>query len=188
MVSACPPISNFSSPLSEPLGTVLSVPITVDITVTFLFHSFLSFLARSKYLSLFSLSWIFTLWSTGTTKSTIQRVLFFLLIITISGLLAEIRWECLYFKIPGNFMRFILQNGFWFVRVPFGSMVRFQFLAQFPVNTFPIIIIIIIIIYSLRVFHISVSWWSFTEIWMTATLLKSPGLFSVFWPISIMYK
>ena len=44
----------------------------------------------------------------------------------------------------------------------------------------------IIIIYSFRVFNISVSWWSFTEVWVTASLLKSPGLFSVFWPFSIM--
>ena len=49
-----------------------------------------------------------------------------------------------------------------------------------------IIIIIIIIIYFMRAFHISVSWWSFTRVWVTASLLKSPGLFSVFWPISIM--
>ena len=35
--------------------------------------------------------------------------------------------------------------------------------------------------YSLRVFHIRISWWSFTGVWMTASLLKSPALFSVFW-------
>ena len=35
----------------------------------------------------------------------------------------------------------------------------------------------IISIYSLTVFHISFSWWSFTEDWVTASLLKSPGLF-----------
>ena len=46
--------------------------------------------------------------------------------------------------------------------------------------------IIIIIIYSFRVFHISVSWWFFTEVGETASLLKSPGLFLVFWPFSIM--
>ena len=40
----------------------------------------------------------------------------------------------------------------------------------------------IIIIYSFRVFHISVSWWFFTGVWVTASLLKSPGLLSVFWP------
>ena len=38
-----------------------------------------------------------------------------------------------------------------------------------------IIIIIIIInnIYSFRVFHISVSWWSFTGVWVTASLQDS---------------
>ena len=40
--------------------------------------------------------------------------------------------------------------------------------------------------YSFKVFHISVSWWLFTGVWVTASLLKSPGLFSVFWPSSIM--
>ena len=49
-----------------------------------------------------------------------------------------------------------------------------------------IIIIINIIIYSFRVFHISVSWWFFTGVWVTASFLKSPGLFSVFWPFSVM--
>ena len=49
-----------------------------------------------------------------------------------------------------------------------------------------LVIIIIIIIYSLRVFHISVSWWSFTGVWVTARLLKSSGLVSVFWLFSIM--
>ena len=38
----------------------------------------------------------------------------------------------------------------------------------------------------IRVFHISISWWSFTGDWVTASLLKSPGLFSVFWPSSMM--
>ena len=38
----------------------------------------------------------------------------------------------------------------------------------------------------IRVFHISVSWRSFTGYWVTASLLESPGFFSVFWPFSIM--
>ena len=38
----------------------------------------------------------------------------------------------------------------------------------------------------IRVFHISVNWWSFTVDWVTASLLESPGLFSVFWLFSIM--
>ena len=36
---------------------VPSAPLTVGITVTFLFHSFFSSLARSKYLSLFTVLW-----------------------------------------------------------------------------------------------------------------------------------
>ena len=49
-----------------------------------------------------------------------------------------------------------------------------------------IIIITIIIIYSFTVFHISVGWWSSTGVWVTASLLKFPRLFSEFWPFSIM--
>ena len=60
-----------------------------------------------------------------------------------------------YIKILMNFVRFLFLDGFW--------------------------VIIIIIIIFIRVFHISVSWWSFTGIWVTANLLKSPGLFPVFW-------
>ena len=45
---------------------------------------------------------------------------------------------------------------------------------------------IIIIIYYFRVFHISVSWWFFTGVWVTASLLKSPGLVSGSWPFSAM--
>ena len=43
-----------------------------------------------------------------------------------------------------------------------------------------------LLFYYLRVFHISYHWWFFTRVWMTASLLKFPGFFSVFWPISIM--
>ena len=38
--------------------------------------------------------------------------------------------------------------------------------------------------YSLRVFHISVNWLPFIGVWMIASILKCPGLFSVFWSIS----
>ena len=31
----------------------------------------------------------------------------------------------------------------------------------------------------IRIFHISISRWSFTGVWVTASLLKSPGLFSI---------
>ena len=38
----------------------------------------------------------------------------------------------------------------------------------------------------IRFFFISVSCWFFTGVWVTANLLKSPGLFSVFFLFSIM--
>ena len=73
-----PPIFNSSSTFSRHLGTVSSVPITMGNIVSLKFHNFLSSLARSKYLCLFSFSFIFTLWSVGRAKSTIRQVIFFL--------------------------------------------------------------------------------------------------------------
>ena len=55
-----------------------------------MFHIFFNYLVRSMYLSFFSHSFSFILWSTGTAKSTILQVLFLLIIIR-SGFLAEIR-------------------------------------------------------------------------------------------------
>ena len=123
----------------KPLGTVPSAPITVGITLTFMFYSLFSSLARSKYFSLVSFSLIFPMWSAETAKSSCRQVYFF--------------------------------------------FVKSRLLCGDP---FVLQIIIIIIIYSFRVFHISVSWWLFTGDWVTASLLKSPGLFSVFWAFSIM--
>ena len=76
MVSICPLIFRFSSPFTNLLGIVPNAPTMIDITITFIFHSFFfSYLARSRNLSLFLLSFIFTLWSTGLAKCTIQQVL-----------------------------------------------------------------------------------------------------------------
>ena len=92
-VSTRPTTSKSSSPFSNPLVTVPNAPITIGIIVTCMFRSFFNSLARSRYLSFFSHSFSFILWSAGTAKSTILQVLFFLLIIIRSGLLAEIRWS-----------------------------------------------------------------------------------------------
>ena len=94
MVSTRPPTSKSSSPISNPLFTVPSPPITIGIIVTCMFHNFFNSLAKSRYLSFFSHSFSFILWSAGTAKSTILQILFFLLLIIIkSGILAEIRWS-----------------------------------------------------------------------------------------------
>ena len=84
--------SKSSSPFINPSVTVPRAPITIGIIVTFMRHSFFNSLARTRHLFLFSLSFNFILWSTESAKSTIQWVLFLLLIMISSGCLAEIRW------------------------------------------------------------------------------------------------
>ena len=79
MVSTRPPTFKSSRPFNNPLVTVPKAPITIGIIVTFMFHSFFNSLTRSRYLSLFSHSFSFILWSAGTAKSTILQIFFFLL-------------------------------------------------------------------------------------------------------------
>ena len=110
---------------------------------------FFTSLARSTYLSLFKLSFLFTLWFVRTAKSTIRQVLFLFLIFFFFLLLTITRSGrdlviCLYIKIPEKFMHLTLQDGFWIVHVPFVHIVKFKFLTQFPVDNSDIITIIII--------------------------------------------
>ena len=74
MVSTRPPTSKSSRPFYNPLVTVPKAPITIGTITT---HSFFNSLARSRYLSFFSHSFSFILWSAGTAKSTILQILFF---------------------------------------------------------------------------------------------------------------
>ena len=129
IVSTCPPTSKSSRPFNNPLVIVSKAPITIG---TFMFYSFFNSLARLRYLSFFSLSFRFILWSAGTAKSTTLQILFFLLIIIIrSGLLARIRWSICMLK---EFMRVIFQDRCWVVHIPYVSMVKFNFLAHLPVD------------------------------------------------------
>ena len=93
MVSTRPPTSKSSSPPKNPLVTVPKAPITTGTTVTLMLHSSLNYPARSRYPFFFSLTFSFILCSTGTGKSTILQILFFLLIIIRSRLLSEIMWS-----------------------------------------------------------------------------------------------
>ena len=93
IVSTHPPTSKSSRPFNNPLVIVPKAPITIGTIVTFMFHSFFNPLTRPRYLSYFSHSFSFIVWSAGTAKSTILQILFFLLIIIRSGLQAKIRWS-----------------------------------------------------------------------------------------------
>ena len=127
MVSTRVLISNSSSPGTNPLVTVSNAPITGDITVTFMFHSFFSYQATSRHSSLFSPSFNFPPWSAGMTKFTIWQVIWFLLIVTRSGRLAEIRWSILY-QNPRDF--YTSRSQGW---VPGCAWSNFNFLhSSFP--------------------------------------------------------
>ena len=76
MVSTRPPTSKSSSPFNNPLGTVPKEPIIIGIIVTFIFHSFFSSLAKSRYSSFSSHSFSFILGLAGTAKLTIFQILF----------------------------------------------------------------------------------------------------------------
>ena len=97
MVSTCQPTSKSSSPFGNPLVTVTNAPITIGIIVTFMFLTVFNSLARSRYLSFFSHSFSFILWSAGTAKSTIWQVLFsflfFFLLIIIKSSLISVSWS-----------------------------------------------------------------------------------------------
>ena len=88
------PTSKSSRSSNNHLVNVPRAPITIGAIVTFMFHNFFHSLARSRYLSFFSHSFRFILWSAGTAKvDNLQILFFFLLIIIRSDLLVEIWWS-----------------------------------------------------------------------------------------------
>ena len=78
-----PLISKSSSPYINHLVTVPRLPNTISVTVNFMFRWFFN--------SLFFF-FTFSLWQTGTAKSTIQQFFLLLLIIISSGRRAEMNW------------------------------------------------------------------------------------------------
>ena len=77
IVSTRPLTSKSSRPFINPLVTAPNAPITNGTIVTFMFHSFFNSLARSWYLSFFSISFRFILWSARTSKSTILQIYYY---------------------------------------------------------------------------------------------------------------
>ena len=93
MVSTCPLISKCSSLCTNPLVTVPSALITIGITVTFMFHSFFQFSSKVLVLISFFVFLLFYPVVSQNGKVHYSAGCFFLLTITRSGLLAEIRWS-----------------------------------------------------------------------------------------------
>ena len=94
------------------------------------FIVFFSSLARSRYLSLFSPTFSFTLWFAGTAKSTLRQVLF----LSFFNVDYHLVWSSdrdymirLYLKIQKNFVHLIFQDGFWVMHIPFVRMSHLNF-------------------------------------------------------------
>ena len=77
IVSVRPPISKSSRPFNNPLVIVSNAPITIGTIVTFMFHSFFYSLARSRYLSFFSLSFRFICGQPGQQSRQFYKFSFF---------------------------------------------------------------------------------------------------------------
>ena len=89
IVSTRPPTSKSSRPFNNPLVIVPNAPITIGRIATFMFHSFFNSLARSRYLSFFSLSFRFILWSAGTAKS----IIIIIMVVVIVAVVVLFIWE-----------------------------------------------------------------------------------------------
>ena len=90
----------------------------------------------------------------------------------------------LYTLISRSFL--VLQRYVFFLSFPlvwWCPLPIFPSICKFPFHQ---LLLLLLLFYSLRVFHINISWWSFTRVWETASFPKSPGPFSVFWTISTM--
>ena len=135
MVTTCPLMSKSSSHGINPLVTVPSAPITIVIALTFIFHSFFRSLARSVYLSFRLLPVL----SCDQPKQKIPQFGRFSFFGWLSlGLVVWPRLSDLFVSlIPEEVCvtrssRRIPVCGYTFVR-----LVKFQFLAQFPVDYLP---------------------------------------------------
>ena len=124
--------SNSSGPLPKLFEIVPSASITTGNSDTFMFHRFLSSLARFKSLYLFSFSLIFTRWVIHRdSKVHYSAGTPFFFIIPRSGLLVGIWWSVCISKFKKIYC-LILKDGFWFVLITFGSIVKFQFHSGSP--------------------------------------------------------
>ena len=128
IVSPRPPISNPSSPLLKLSGIFPSTPIRNGVHICLMFHSFLV-LKQGLYTCLsfhflwFSISGPLEQQSPQFSRFSFFLSLFFFFFFFFFAnyyLVWSSCWDqviCLNFKIPKNFMRLILQDGFWLMHI-----------------------------------------------------------------------
>ena len=125
MISAHPPISNSSNPFIRPLVIVPSTTITTEITVIDFCIDFFLVLREGSCICLsFCFPWFSLCGTWGQQSLLVSRFSLFLLKIAMSGLMVGIWWSISISKYPRNFLRFILQDRFWFIHIPSGSVFK----------------------------------------------------------------
>ena len=122
------------------------------------------FLARSRYLSFFSHSFSFILWSAGTAKSTILQVLsiylfiFYFLIIIRSGLLAEIRWSMCMLKSHGSLCVLFSRTDAWLCIYHLFVWSNLNFLHISQWITLPIQSCLVLYSFCAKILHSRIMW------------------------------
>ena len=181
-----------------------------------MFHSFFNSLARSRYLSFFSNSFSFILcvfflllllvliiirtgrlaeirWSVCMSKS--HRSLCVSFSRTHAGLSIYhfFVWSNLNFLHNSQWIILLTQSClvlYYFCANLLHSLIMWLMVSSLSLHSihllFCCVLSILALICLVLVSHISVSWWSFAKVWVTESLLKSPGLSLVFWLILAM--
>ena len=179
MISTCSLIYESSSLYTNPLRIVPSPPTKIGITVIFMFHRFFSFYPVTDINPSFHFFNV-TQCSAGIPMSTIRQGSLSLLTIKKSGRLAEIWWSVCISKSQGSLcLSFSGKKKNRVAHVPLFCMVKFQFFAEFPVDHFSHSVLSSFIFFY---YHLLLFKFFHTSFWLTAILLKYPGLASVFWP------
>ena len=106
MVSVRPPNSISSCPQTKPLETVPSAPITISITVIFMFHSLVCSLVSFKYLSFFFFVFFVCL-SVVRWQSLLFGRLFFLSLVLVFW-----SWPCdLFFRKTSSLCKYFYSSS-----------------------------------------------------------------------------
>ena len=149
MVSAHPPISDSSSHLTKVSETVPKAPFMISITITFMFYKFLVFWQGPKTCIFFRFLWFSRCGLSGRQSPQFTRFPF--LCQQSLGLVFWLRLGIyLYLKILMNFVSLIFLDGFQFEHMP---LVKFLFLAQFPVDHLPHSVVPSVVLFGASLLH-----------------------------------
>ena len=175
IVSTRPPTSKSSSPFNNPLVTVLKAPITIDIIVIRMFHSFF-FNSPSKVEVLILLFTFFQFYSVVNWDSKVDNLaifLFLLLIIIRFGLLAGIRWSvCMSKSHKGLYVSFSgTSAGFCIYHLFVWSNLNFLHVSQWI--TLPIQSRLVLYSFCANLLHSLIMWLMVSSLtaWSTFTIL-----------------